>query len=234
MSEQDDFVTIRPRQVVLSHREEPQAQPSEPRDARANPRSIYIGLGILMVLGLWVFVFLPDQVTVPSRLPSQTVSPGSTDASVSVPAAVTQPAGATEAPPPFAQLQTDRERERAQDTLSSFVTLQIQLEDEMHVEQWSAEAFTAAQTLANEGDELFTSEQFDAAINRYNEGIVALEGLVDYGEAKFAAALEAGAAALAALDWAVARTAFEEAALIYPDDPEVLNGLARARRVSPR
>ena len=225
MSEQDDFVTIRPRQVTLSHREEAQRSPAESTDQRASPRLIYIGLGILVALGLWVFVFLPDQVATPSRVPSQTVSPGATEVPETTPAAVSQGA---ETPPPFQQLQTDRERERAQDTLSSFVTLQIKLEDEMHVEQWRAEPFAAAQTIANEGDELFTREQFDAAISRYNDGIAALEILVADGEAQFAASLAMGIAALMAFDSGAARTAFEEAALIYPDHPEVVGGLARA------
>lgn len=227
MSEQDDFVTIRPRQVVLSHREESEAPPAEPRSQHSNQRFIYLGLGILLALGLWVFVFLPDQVSMVSRTPSRTALPDATDLADPMPATDRQPAGGA-APPPFQQLQTDRERERAQDTLSSFVTLQIKLDDEMHVEQWSAERFTAAQELANEGDELFTRGQFDAAITRYNDGIVALEGLVNDGEAKFAAALAEGIAALAALDASAARVAFDEAALIYPDHPGVLNGLARA------
>ena len=227
MSEQDDFVTIRPRQVVLSHHEESEAQPAEPRPLHTNQRIIYIGLGILMALGLWVFVFLPDQVSTVSRTPSRTALPGATDVADPTPAAGNQ-TGSSTAPPPFQQLQTDRERERAQDTLSSFVTLQIKLDDEMHVEQWGAERFTAAQELANEGDELFTREQFDDAITRYNDGIAALEALVGEGEAKFAAALAEGIAALAALDAGAARIAFDKAALIYPDHPDVRNGLARA------
>jgi tetratricopeptide (TPR) repeat protein len=235
MSEQDDFVTIRPRQVVLSHREEAEAPPVESPEGPANQRLIYIGLGVLMVLGLWVFVFLPDQVTPFARVPTGAASDttdatDATDVSGATPTPLTQrtQTGGTEAPPPFQQLQTDRERERAQDTLSSFVTLQIKLDDDMHVEQWNEQAFSAAQTLANEGDDLFTREQFDAAIGRYSDGIVALKSLVDEGEAKFAAALAAGKAALAALDSGAARIAFDEAALIYPDHPDVVGGLARA------
>ncbi len=132
MSEQDDFVTIRPRQVVLSHHEESEAQPAEPRPLHTNQRIIYIGLGILMALGLWVFVFLPDQVSTVSRTPSRTPLPGATDVADPTPAAGNQ-TGSSTAPPPFQQLQTDRERERAQDPLSSFVTLQIKLDYEMHV-----------------------------------------------------------------------------------------------------
>lgn len=223
MSDQDDFVTIQPRKVALSHREEPQGETAPARTTNGPHRWAWVGIGVLALLGLWVFVFLPGQISPPSRK----APPAASEPTAATPAPATPSQRGEPAPLPYQQVQSERERKRAQDTLSSFVKLQIKLEEEMHVEQWAAEAFRAAQGLANEGDELFADERFDDAIARYNDGIKALEKLVAQGEAQFAAAVAEGRAALEKLDADAASAAFERARQIYPDHPDVTAGLAR-------
>jgi hypothetical protein len=83
---------------------------------------------------------------------------------------------------PYEELQVERERKRAQETLARLVTLQIKLDEQMHAAQWGKEAFDAALHLANQGDDLFTKQKYDEAMVQYEQGIAALSQLVDAGE----------------------------------------------------
>jgi hypothetical protein len=115
--------------------------------------------------------------------------------------------------------------------LAKFVKLQIELDDTMHVKAWASDAFDAAQQLANDGDALFTQQQFDKAMVQYEQGIAALETLRSQGQARFDAAIDAASQAIDRRDAAGAETAYTTAASVYPDDPRIAAGRSRAQRL---
>jgi tetratricopeptide (TPR) repeat protein len=223
---QDEFVTIRPRQVALSH----QNDGPGPR----GPISLGMvltgaGLALLIAIAVWVFMYLPGSVERQSAAQAlQTPKPAAPGTAKAAEPAATNPAVVV-GKPPYEALQIDRERKRSQETLARFVKLQIKLDDEMHVRNWAAEEFNAAQQIANDGDELFTKLQFDAAMKNYEAGIAALEALRNQGTARFDGALAAAATAIDRRDAAAAETACAAAAAVYPDDARIADGRKRAK-----
>jgi tetratricopeptide (TPR) repeat protein len=223
---EDEFVTIRPRQVALSHA-------SDVAQTRA-PISLTMvfaaaGAVLLVAIALWVFLYLPKHVTVPAPTPAPpaTATTGAAEQTASAAPAAAAPTG----PAPFEAIQIDRERKRAQETLAQFVKLQIQLDEQMHVRNWALAPFNDAQQTANDGDALFTKGQFDDAMAKYQNGIVALQTLRDEGQARFDDALHAAIAAIDRRDAAAANGALDTAATVYPDDPRVAENRKRVQRL---
>ena len=222
---QDEFVTIRPRQVALSHQNE---KAGTDRTISIGMILVAAGLTLLVAVAVWVFLYLPGRV--------EREQTASAQAEAAAPSTSTAPAAATTPPvivgkAPYEAIQIDRERKRAQETLARFVKLQIKLDEEMHVRDWGADAFDAAQQLANDGDALFTKQQFDDAMGNYEKGIAALETLSAQGEARFNDALAAGAHAIDQRDAAAAETAYSTAATVYPNDGRIAEGRSRAKRL---
>jgi len=220
---EDEFVTIRPRQVALSHA-------SEVGRTRT-PISLGMifataGAALLIAIAVWVFLYLPKHVAPPAPAPV-----AQTPAANGAPDQTATPTAAPTGPAPFEAIQIDRERKRAQETLAQFVKLQIQLDEQMHVRNWALDPFNDAQQLANDGDALFTKNQFDEAMAKYQSGIAALQTLHDQGQARFDGALQAAAAAIDRRDATVANGALDTAATVYPDDPRVAEGRKRAQRL---
>jgi tetratricopeptide (TPR) repeat protein len=220
---EDEFVTIRPRQVALS-------RPSEAPRART-PISlgmIFAGAGaaVLIAIALWVFLYLPTHVVAPTAPPPVVAQTPTSEASA--PAA---PAAAPTGAAPYEAIQIDRERKRAQETLAQFVKLQIQLDEEMHVRDWAADPFNEAQQLANDGDALFQKQQFDDAMANYQKGISALEALRTQGQTRFDDAMSAATAAIDKRDASAAKSALDTAATVYPKDPRITEDNARVTRL---
>ncbi len=226
---QDEFVTIRPRQVTLTH-----AQEGAGTRQRISIAMILVvaSLTLLIAIAVWVFLYLPEHEQ------AELTSAPATDASSepSVPAAASTAAVTKTAPPvigtpPYAAIQIDRQRKLAQDMLARFVKLQIELGESMHVKTWAGDAFDAAQQLANDGDALFTQQQFDKAMSHYEQGVAALQKLRAQGEARFNDALAQATSAIDTRDAGAAEAALARAATVYPDDPRIKAGHERARRL---
>jgi tetratricopeptide (TPR) repeat protein len=183
------------------------------------------GLVLLLAVGAWVFVYLPDRIQPPASVPTPPAAAGNVQPQA---AAASRPEDQVA---PYEALQIERERRRAQETLARFVLLQIKLEEQMHVAQWAKDEFNAALQLANDGDALFTKQRYDDAMTHYEEGIAALTKLNDAAEDRFNVALTAAAAALDRRDAAAAEDAFASAARIYPDDPRIAAGRIRMKLV---
>ena len=220
---QDEFVTIRPRQVALSR------QPDKPNStSRISVGVLLVGAGatLLIAIGVWVFLYLPSESASPAAPPVQAAN---TAVAQTQPAA--QPAPTVVGAAPYEALQIDRERKRAQETLARFVKLQIKLDEEMHVRAWAIEPFNAAQQLANDGDALFTKQQFEDAMGNYEKGIASLETLRVQGEARFNDAMTTATHAIDERDAAAAEAAYTIAASVFPDDARIADGRARAQRL---
>jgi tetratricopeptide (TPR) repeat protein len=220
---QDDFVTIRPRRIdtpaggaVAPARVD--APSPAPARGRHGPIALIAGLLAILVCVVWL---LPKFVT-PPRVD---------DIAATLPAPDSRAREAKEqAAAPFASLRHERERKHAESMLQRFVELQIRLDDEMGVDRWAGEEFAAAQAMANEGDAHFVGERFEAAFERYQSGIAALEALVARGDAKFDAALARALEAIARGQPDVALAALDEAALVHPQDPRIRDARTRLER----
>lgn len=225
----DDFSPIRPRQVPLSH-----GAPESPAVTGRGAHLITWALGVLLALAVLGAVFFLLPAWLESR-PAK--NPTVADPAPAPTAAGDRPGGSTPtdagaevedaAPPPFQQLQRQQAREQAQEALSRFVELQIQLEDEMQVGAWGAEAYQGAKDLATAGDEQFVREAYAESLASYEAAADALAALIERGRALLEESIDRGAAALAARDQETAAEAFELAATIAPEDPRVTAGQAR-------
>ncbi len=183
-----------------------------------------VGGGALLALLLAVFVVLPDLVRPP---PIDPVRQPVTAPGAEQPALQPQRQEDTQ-PAPFAALQRQQAREKAQAELAEFVELQLELEETMQVGVWGQEQFDAAKALATEGDEQFLEEEFEAALASYDAAGHALASLIGTGQALLEEALAAGQAALTAKEQQQADAQFTAALTIDPDNAEAQRGLARA------
>jgi len=218
---QDEFVTIRPRRVALSHQGGTQRARS-----RISLGMVLVAAGVVLLLAVavWVFMYLPGRVEVAEP-------PIRSAAAPAAPPEAAAPAPVVVGKAPYEALQIDRERKRAQETLASFVRLQIKLDEEMHVRDWGAEPFDVAQQLANDGDALFTQQKFDDAMANYEKGIAALEALQTQGESRFNDALKDALDAIDRRDAAAAEAAYAIAASVYPNDARIAEGRSRIQRL---
>ncbi|HEX7035986.1 MAG TPA: hypothetical protein VF210_09435 [Pseudomonadales bacterium] len=218
----DQFSPIRPKQVPLSH-----AAP-EPRAVAGRGASLITwGLGILLAVGLVVLVFWVVPSWVDTATAPAPAVPAVTDAGPA-PGATAAPEAEKPELPPFQALQREQAREQAQERLARFVELQIQLERDMQVGAWGADAYRKAKDLAAAGDQQFLEEQFESAIASYEAATKTLAELIEQGRKLLEESIAEGQAALAARDQARAEEAFALAGTIAPDDPRVAAGKARA------
>ena len=221
----DDFSPIRPKQVPLSH-----GSDAPPADTGRGASALTWGLALVLAAGLLGTVFF----LVPAWLDSRPAAQPNSTRSADQPAAEEPrpPAGARndadeDVLPPYQQLQREQAREQAQEQLARFVELQIELEDQMQVGDWGADAYEAAKALAAAGDEEFVRERFPASVENYRQAADALEQLIERGRQTLEEALERGAAALVERRRSDAEAAFDLAATIAPEDPRLDAGRAR-------
>jgi tetratricopeptide (TPR) repeat protein len=216
----EDHDQIQPKAVPLTS---VQSSSPQARERRGFGWLAWIvGGGSLLALLFAVFLVLPGLVTPPVVEPvvHTAVNPDATPQSASAP----QDPGLA----PFAALQREQAREKAQKKLSEFVELQLQLEEKMQVGAWGQERYDAAKALATRGDEEFLDEKFDAALSSYGAAAEALAALIDEGEGLLADALEKGARAVDARDQAEAERQYQIALTIDPDNETATAGLKRA------
>ena len=225
----DQFATIQPADLNLGG----DRVQDDYHSRTANKSNLLpLAVGALIVLiGIWVFVFLPDNVSVPD-IPDANTSIDDQGLN----SANQQPGKALSAeqsggPAPFEVLDAERARKNTEATLAEFVQLQIQLEDSMQVKQWAPEKYSHVIAIANQGDVLFLEAKYKQSMLKYTEGSTALKALVAYGEAQFSSALEIADQALNKLDPELAKQSFLDAAVIHPDNQRVVDGLLRANNI---
>jgi hypothetical protein len=201
---------------------EPAAPPAVEEGARAPIQRNWLlpALGGLLVLALLVFFWLPSQVD--------------TDA-IEADAAAAAPARArlaVEQVTPWSDAQLARQRKAAQEILAELLDEQFLLE-ELLVNEWAEQEFTAAQELATLGDEQYRQQQFLEASANYQAGLDAMLAISARVEEVFQQQLQLGLEALASDQAAAAIAALELAVNLRPDLPEPQLALARARNLEP-
>ena len=222
MPASDESIVIEPVAAPLSHRERTKtgfASNLTRRRGWLTARATWfaIALGALGGLGALVFLVLPSRIDAPPvpKAPTETDS-----ASI-----------AADAVPPFRTLELQRAQRQAQDRLNEFMDRQLALEQELNVGAWGAADLAKATDFAHAGDQLFLERLFEEAMAQYAAAVDALAALQSKGNALFDAAIAAGQQALDERDHKAAAAAFERAAAIRPQHPEVLAGAARAAKM---
>ncbi|MGE0623112.1 MAG: tetratricopeptide repeat protein [Pseudomonadales bacterium] len=222
---EEEFSPIRPRSVPLSHVQAPDAVVPGQK-ARALPwKQLLIGTSVVVLL-LLVFFVIPDLVGPPVVTRHTAAEPAATDS----PGEQSGRNGGAEsdAPPPFEALLRQQTREKAQDELSRFVELQMQLENTMQVGTWGQADLDAAKGLATRGDEQFLAEAFEDSLASYRAASDALAALIATGEQMLSDALALGNKALDARDQRTALASFQQALTIDPDNAAAEHGIGRA------
>lgn len=218
----EEFSPIRPKSVPLSHVEADTSARIERRQRQLPWPQLLIALAVAALLAV-VFLVVPDFIEAPV-LTSHTPAVQDNRAK---PAAA-EPSASDEAPPPFQALLREQTRKKAQEELSRFVELQLQLEETMQVGEWGATELDAAKALATEGDEHFLAEAFEASLASYRAAADALADLIRSGTSILDDALAAGARALETRDQQRALASYEKALTIDPGNATAASGIARA------
>jgi len=169
------------------------------------------GLAVALALGV---LFLAPELIVPER-PATAAAPP-------------PPAAGQPAPAPYSEAELAEARRAAQDILARLLPARKALEDRQ-VSLWGAEAFAAALSLAEEGDQLYRQREFPPALARYQQALDALEALDAELPAVIATLIAEGTQALGDGDEQRALAAFERVKAIDPGNGEADSGIARAR-----
>jgi tetratricopeptide (TPR) repeat protein len=192
-----------------------------PLAARPGPSPlVWLMLGVLILLALAVIFVLPG-VVAEYELP---LTPRAQVEQVQTPATAAPTLNPVS---PFEEAQRARQRQEAQEVLSSLLERQTALED-LQVGSWAQQAYDEALSFARTGDEAYRTQAFDQATEQYRNADTALAQLQDSVPQVLADALARGNAALEAGDATQATQAFSLALLLQPDASEAQAGLQRA------
>ena len=157
---------------------EPRAATQSTQEAIDRPRPIgtWVALAIGAVLLGFVVFILPQFAPAPDT-PSSGVPSTISEDTQTVPASSTSATqeNASERSP-FAEAQLAKVRRSAQEVLQSLLETQSRLESR-GVDQWGADDFLAASTVALEGDSLYRAQDFEAAEALYQQALDSLNEL---------------------------------------------------------
>lgn len=172
--------------------------------------------GLLLLVLVVVVVVLPDLVA--DRMAGREAA---------VPPVAEPP---PPAPPPEDAVRLAREKREAGNKLGLVLRMQTELEAD-GVSVWGGSDYDAALDNLAAGDAELQAGRFAAALEHYEGVATQLEALRASMPERLAAALEAGAVALAAGDGPAAREAFTVALSVAPSDERATLGMERARVV---
>jgi tetratricopeptide (TPR) repeat protein len=186
------------------------------------PIALYLGLGSLAVVALFVIFVLPSIVS-EYELPLER----RVDSAALVPVPSTPVSNIS----PFEESQRAIARKEAQDVLAALLTIQAELTD-FEVEQWGQVAFESALAQAAMGDEYYRTQDFALATESYEAGKAELESLLESVPAELAQTLVEAEAAFNADDAAQAQLLYSLALVFDPLNEEANKGLERSQVLS--
>ncbi len=172
-------------------------------------------LCLMIILLVGVVVVLPDLV-------ADRVAEEQKPVLVAPPPALPSPA------PSEDSRRVAREKREAERLLGIVLRGQTELEAE-GVAVWGGQDYHAAMDSLATGDAELKAERYKQAANNYEDAIAQLDALRASKAERFAAALRAGDAALAAADGPGARERYSIALSIEPHDARAQQGMVRAR-----
>ena len=183
------------------------------------PVALYLGLGALVVVALFVIFVLPSIVS-EYELPLERRP----DIAELVPAPSTPVSNIS----PFEESQRAIARKNAQDVLAALLAVQAELTD-YEVEQWGQDKLDSALGKAATGDEYYRTQEFVLATESYEAGKAELEALLATVPTVLSQTLIEAESAFIAGDSARAQSQYSLALVLDPFDEAANTGLARAR-----
>jgi tetratricopeptide (TPR) repeat protein len=225
---------VNPTPFEVTQPPPPEAVGQAPARAGAAPW-VLPALGGLLLLAVLVIFWLPERVNSPV---TEQIKAGQTEPTMAAPGqdatgqAQAKPVPAASDVSPWSDAQLAKLRKEAQDALAELLDLQFALE-EQGVKQWAPERFAAVATSAAAGDELYRTRQYVEAKALYQQGLEALQALLDGIPQELARLLEAAAAAIENGQPGEAATALDLAELMEPNHPE-LAALRQRNEVLPQ
>jgi len=146
---------------------EPQPLDQFSDQKQSQPPWVWAGMGVLVLLALFVIFVLPGIVE-DYELPLERRVEESL-AVAPVPTAQRTEPGLS----PFLEAQRARERKEAQDVLAELLSVQAEL-DELQVTRWAQTDYDAALALALQGDESYRVQEFGSARDAYQQALAQL------------------------------------------------------------
>ena len=146
---------------------EPQPLDQFSDQKQSQPPWVWAGMGVLVLLALFVIFVLPGIVE-DYELPLERRVEESL-AVAPVPTAQRTEPGVS----PFLEAQRARERKEAQDVLAELLSVQAEL-DELQVTRWAQTDYDAALALALQGDESYRVQEFGSARDAYQQALAQL------------------------------------------------------------
>ncbi len=183
------------------------------------PIALYLGLGALVIVALFVIFVLPSIVS-EYELPLERRA----DIAELVP----PPAATQSTISPFEEAQRSLQRKEAQEVLAALLAAQAELTD-YEVEQWGQEAFDSALSKAATGDEYYRSQEFALATDSYQTGKTELEALLASVPTVLAQTLIEAETAFTDNDADQAQLKYSLALVLDPLNEEASIGLDRAK-----
>lgn len=128
---------------------------------------------------------------------------------------------------PFLDSQLDRAREKAEEIVNQFSSLQDTFERNEYGSETHQDRYNAILDKANDGDILFGQADYDAALNEFNSALEEMRQLLDDVHLDFDKWMEEGVVALDERNTKAAQIAFQNASAIKPLDLSAQTGLQR-------
>jgi serine/threonine protein kinase len=186
---------------------------------------VIVSLAVIVILAFLVFFILPLTNVEPSQ--QDTISKTETNNVQTATTSINNPVntGSVMAPLELAKIQ--KRKQSAEKIASSLLRLQIELED-IGGQLWAKTAYDQVTVIGNLGDDAYRNQNYEAAIEKYSEGIVLLEASLQQVDTIFQKNLDKGNQALLEGDADKAMQAFEILVAIKPNSTELKASLKRA------
>jgi hypothetical protein len=190
-------------------------------DSNKPPMMVWVGLGSLVIVALFVIFVLPTLVT-EYELPLER------RAEVMDLQLATEQVDPTTAISPFEEAQRSLQRKNAQDVLAELLQRQEELVAQQ-VSDWGSSDYIIALEQANIGDEYYRAQDFVLARESYAMGLVGLIELIDSISTVLAQTIIDADKALLDANSALAEQKYALAVLLNPENEEAKIGLQRAK-----
>lgn len=221
-SESGEFHRIEPAQIRLTAETAPVTAPAASHRHRHS--GLWITLALLLAAVLGVIFVLPHWVG-PAPAPDNTAQTPATGNAAAGGGAQSPPAAGGDAP--WTEAQQARLRKQSQTVLSQMLDLQEELKKH-GVLHWAGEDYKQALATAASGDDAYSKQQYQAALDNYNRALKEFQDLRGRMDQVYTGAMEKGKRALAAGDASTADQAYSTALLIRPGDSQASTGKQRA------
>jgi len=190
-------------------------------DSNKPPMMVWVGLGSLFIVALFVIFVLPTLVT-EYELPLER------RAEVMDLQLATEQVDPTTAISPFEEAQRSLQRKNAQDVLAELLQRQEELVAQQ-VSDWGSSDYIIALEQANIGDEYYRAQDFVLARESYAMGLIGLIELIDSISTVLAQTIIDADKALLDANSALAEQKYALAVLLNPENEEAKIGLQRAK-----